>query len=34
MPSFNMGGPHKVKKRKKKNVPKGIEVIYRSNRPL
>lgn len=33
MPEFNMGMPHKIKKRKKKSPPKGIEVIYRSKHP-
>ncbi len=27
LPEFNMGGPSKIKKRKKKSIPKGIEFI-------
>lgn len=30
LPEFNMGAPHKVKKRKKKAIPKNVEVIYRT----
>lgn len=27
LPEFNMGGPFKVKKRKKKSIPNGVEFI-------
>lgn len=27
LPTFNMGGAFKVKKRKKKNIPRGVEFI-------
>ena len=27
LPQFNMNGPSKVRKRKKKEVPKGVEVV-------
>jgi hypothetical protein len=29
LPHFDMGGPRKVRKRKKKNVPKGMEVTIK-----
>lgn len=29
LPNFNMGGPTKIRKRKKKDVPKGVEVVRR-----
>lgn len=29
LPNFNMGGPQKVRKRKRKEVPDGIEIVYK-----
>jgi hypothetical protein len=29
LPQFNMNGPNKVRKRKRKEVPEGIEIVYK-----